>query len=66
MYAIIYDGEKLIIVFNYKDEHKKETLPEVEVTQLMELAEQKGVVVDKTTLFFIPDHFGVVKEIPKT
>lgn len=64
IYAVLYDGSKVTIVYNYRDEYNPVNLPPSEVQNLIDIAEKKGVVFNGTTFFFTPEHFGITVHIP--
>ena len=64
IYAVLYDGSKVTIVYNYRDEYSPVNLPPSEVQNLIDIAEKKGVVFNGTTFFFTPEHFGITVHIP--
>lgn len=62
IHAVIVDEDKVIIVFNTKDEYQPTTLPQGEIQNLTVMAEKKGVVFHGDSMFVTPTNFGVIVE----
>jgi len=58
--AVIYDGDKIIVSFNYQEQFNPAVIPPDEIRTLIAVAEEKGVVFNDTAFFFTSNSFGTI------